>query len=75
MMPVGNVFQDIVGIPPHTSPRDIMEGDYQDIMEGDYWVIGGVKWVVVGKKGNHLLVARADKPHIDVTLDIGGDAE
>ena len=67
MIPVGNVFQDIAGIPPDTSPRDIMEGDY--------WVIDGVKWVVVGKKGNHLLVARVDKPHIDVTLDIGGDAE
>lgn len=67
MVPVGNVFQDIAGIPPDTSPRDIMEGDY--------WFIDGVKWVVVGRKGNHLLMARVDEPHVDVTLDIGGDAE
>lgn len=61
MKPAGNVFDDISGVK--------LGYESSEIREGDYWFIGGVKWVVVGKKENHLLIARADKPKLSVILE------
>ena len=62
MKPAGNVFDDIAGV--------FHDYDPVEIRECDYWIIGGVKWVMVGKKENHVLVARADEPKISVICDV-----